>query len=295
MSRISKVAVIGGGLMGSGIAQVSAAAGLKVNLIDVKEAILKTAMSTIEKNVFRGYKKSIESKKIDEASARQEVDKILARINCHAKAEDAVSDVDLVIEAATENLSIKHKIFASIDKAAPAHTIFASNTSSIQIKDICTAVNRTDRFAGLHFFNPVPVMKLLEVVRGPTTSDETFNALLDYGKDIGKTTVKCKDTPGFIVNRLLIPSIFEAIRLVERGDATLEDADTALKLGAGHPMGPFSLADLIGLDTTKAIMDGWHAKYPEAQIFQPSPWLDSLVAEGHLGKKTGRGFYTYDA
>jgi 3-hydroxyacyl-CoA dehydrogenase len=163
MSRITKVAVIGGGLMGSGIAQVTAAAGLKVNLIDVKDAILKTAMTTIEKNVFRGYKKSIESKKIDEVSARQEVDKILARINCHAKAEDAVTDVDLIIEAATENLSIKHKIFASIDKAAPAHTIFASNTSSIQIKDICTAVNRTDRFAGLHFFNPVPVMKLLEV------------------------------------------------------------------------------------------------------------------------------------
>ncbi len=152
--------------MGSGIAQVSAAAGLRVNLIDVKDAILKSAMTTIEKNIFRGYKKSIESKKIDEASARQEVDKILARINCHAKAEDAVSDVDLVIEAATENLSIKHKIFASIDNAAPAHTIFASNTSSIQIKDICTAVNRTDRFAGLHFFNPVPVMKLMEVFFG---------------------------------------------------------------------------------------------------------------------------------
>jgi 3-hydroxyacyl-CoA dehydrogenase len=166
MSRITKVAVIGGGLMGSGIAQVSAAAGLRVNLIDVKDAILKSAMTTIEKNIFRGYKKSIESKKIDEASARQEVDKILARINCHAKAEDAVSDVDLVIEAATENLSIKHKIFASIDNAAPAHTIFASNTSSIQIKDICTAVNRTDRFAGLHFFNPVPVMKLMEVFFG---------------------------------------------------------------------------------------------------------------------------------
>ena len=160
---IKKVSVIGGGLMGSGIVQVTAAAGLKVNLVDVKDDILKSAMSTIRKNVLRGFKKSIETKKMDEAAANQEVDKILSRISCHQQAEDAVKDVDLVIEAATENLSIKHKIFAAIDRVAPSHTIFASNTSSIQIKDICTAVNRTDRFAGLHFFNPVPVMKLLEV------------------------------------------------------------------------------------------------------------------------------------
>jgi 3-hydroxyacyl-CoA dehydrogenase len=160
---IKQVAVIGGGLMGSGIVQVSAAAGLNVRLVDVKADILKSALSTIQKNVLRGFKKSIESQKMDETTANQEVEKIMSRIICHQKAEDAVKDVDLVIEAATENLSLKHKIFAAIDKVAPSHTIFASNTSSIQIKDICTAVNRTDRFAGLHFFNPVPVMKLLEV------------------------------------------------------------------------------------------------------------------------------------
>lgn len=160
---IKNIAVIGGGLMGSGIVQVSAAAGLRVHLVDVKDDILKMAMVTIKKNVLRGFKKQIESNKIDESSANQEVEKIMARISCHQKAEDAVKDVDLVIEAATENLSLKHKIFAAIDKAAPSHAIFASNTSSIQIKDICTAVDRTDRFAGLHFFNPVPVMKLLEV------------------------------------------------------------------------------------------------------------------------------------
>lgn len=282
--------------MGSGIAQVSAVAGLKVNLIDVQENILKSALSSIEKNIFRGYKKSIEAKKIDEAGATQQVKEIVSRISLNQKAEDGVKEADLVIEAAPENLALKHKIFASIDKAAPAHAIFASNTSSLQIKDICTTVSpgRVGQFAGLHFFNPVPMMKLLEVVRGPQTSEQTFNTLLEYGKGIGKTTVKCKDTPGFIVNRLLVPNLFEAIRLVERGDASMEDTDTAMKLGAGHPMGPFALADMVGLDTCKSIMDGWHEKYPGVEIFKPSPWLTKLVAEGKLGKKTGKGFYNYE-
>lgn len=166
-------------------------------------------------------------------------------------AEEAASTADLVIEAVPENLGLKQKIFASLDKAAPKETIFASNTSSLKIQDIQATSNRGDRFAGLHFFNPVPLMKLLEVVRGPETSDATFNALMEYGAKIGKTTVKCKDTPGFIVNRLLVPYLFEAIRLVERGDASMEDVDTAMKLGAGYPMGPFTLADLVGLDTCK--------------------------------------------
>ena len=178
---------------------------------------------------------------------------------------------------------------------APEKTIFASNTSSLPIADIADATpSRKDRFGGLHFFNPVPVMKLLEVIRIPETSDETVQAMQEWGKAMGKTTVAAKDTPGFIVNRLLVPNLMEAIRMVERGDATAKDVDIAMKLGAGNPMGPFELADYVGLDTIKFIVDGWHQKYPDQPLFKPSPTLDKLVAEGKLGKKTNEGFYKYD-
>ena len=164
----------------------------------------------------------------------------------------------------TENLPLKKKLFSSYDKVAPAKTIFASNTSSLPIKDIALSTpERLDRFGGLHFFNPVPVMKLLEVIRIPETSDETNTAMMEWGKAMGKTCVSCKDTPGFIVNRLLVPNLMEAVRLVERGDASPKDVDTAMKLGAGWPMGPFELADYVGLDTTKFIIDGWHERYPD--------------------------------
>jgi len=294
MSAIKKVAVVGAGLMGSGVVQVTAAAGISVTMIDVKEDIVKKAVSGIEKAVARGFKKAIETKKIDEAGAKAKVDEIVSRIKVTTSTEDGVKDADLVIEAATENLAVKHKIFAGIDKAAPKTSILASNTSSLVIAEIAQAVSRPAQFAGLHFFNPVPVMKLVEVVRGPATDDKTFDSLLAFGKAIGKVPVKCKDTPGFIVNRLLVPNLFEAIRLVERGDASIEDTDTAMMLGAGHPMGPFTLADLVGLDIVKAIGDGWHKKYPTVELFKPSPLLDKLVSEGKLGKKTGQGFYNYN-
>lgn len=215
------------------------------------------------------------------------------RIKGMVSAEEAAKDADLVIEAVPENIGLKQKIFGSLDKVAPEHCIFASNTSSLKIVDIQATSKRLDRFAGVHFFNPVPVMKLLEVVRGPNTSEETFQKLVEYGHNVGKTTVDCKDTPGFIVNRLLVPAIFEAIRLVERGDASKEDVDTAMKLGAGHPMGPLALADMVGLDTCKNILDGWHATYPDVELFRPSPLVDRLVSEGKLGKKSGEGFYKY--
>jgi 3-hydroxyacyl-CoA dehydrogenase len=177
---------------------------------------------------------------------------------------------------------------------APAKTIFASNTSSLSIGAIAESTpQRLDRFGGLHFFNPVPVMKLLEVVRIPQTSDETFNAMLEWGKAMGKTTVSCKDTPGFIVNRLLVPNLMESIRMVERGDATPEDVDTSMKLGAGYPMGPFELADYVGLDTTKFIIDGWSKRFPNETLFKPSSLLNKLVSDGKLGRKTGEGFYKY--
>jgi len=190
-------------------------------------------------------------------------------------------------------MKVKHEIFKTLDKLSPANTIFASNTSSLSITEIAEVINRKDKFGGLHFFNPVPVMKLLEVIRSAETSNSTFEALLDYGKAIGKVTVECKDTPGFIVNRLLVPYLLEAIKMFERGDASCEDIDTAMKLGAGYKMGPFELADYVGLDTSKFILDGWYQKYPQNESFKSALLLDKLVAEGKFGRKSGEGFYNY--
>lgn len=177
---------------------------------------------------------------------------------------------------------------------APQHTIFTSNTSSLSIGEIASVTSRKDRFGGLHFFNPVPVMRLLEVIRTADTSDDTFNKIRSFGENIGKTCITCKDTPGFVVNRLLVPLMAESVRLLERGDATARDIDTAMKLGAGYPMGPIELADYVGLDTTYNILKGWHEKFPENPLFQPLPSLEKLVKEGKLGVKTGEGFYKYN-
>jgi len=204
-----------------------------------------------------------------------------------------VETSDLVVEAIVEDLEIKKSLFAKIDAVAPPNTILASNTSSLSIGDIASATNRKDKFVGLHFFNPVPVMKLLEVVQTDLTDPEVVSSVTSWGQDLGKTTVPCKDTPGFIVNRLLVPFLFEAVRLVERGDATTKDVDVAMKLGAGHPMGPFELFDYIGHDTMDLIMQGWSGRYPEENLFRRSETVIKLVAEGKLGKKTGEGFYKY--
>ncbi|CAF1617710.1 unnamed protein product, partial [Didymodactylos carnosus] len=186
-----------------------------------------------------------------------------------------------------ENLKIKQELFKKLDEVAP------SNTSSLPITAIAELVQRKDKFGGLHFFNPVPVMKLLEVIRTSSTSDETFQTLMDFGQALGKTTVRCKDTPGFIVNRLLVPYLMEAVRMIERGDATPEDIDTSMKLGAGHPMGPIELLDYVGLDTSKFIMDGWSKQYPDEPSFKQSQLLTKIVSEGKFGKKSGAGFYNY--
>lgn len=206
---------------------------------------------------------------------------------------DAVSKADLVIEAVPENIKLKQDLFAALDKAAPPSTIFTSNTSSLYIKDISATSSRGDKFGGLHFFNPVPMMKLLEVVRGPKTSDATFDTLLAWGQSVGKHTVKCKDTPGFIVNRLLVPDMMEAVRMLERGDASMEDIDASMMYGAGRPMGPFKLADMVGLDTVNNIINGWHAQFPDEPLFKPSKTISDLVAAGKLGMKSGEGFYSY--
>ncbi|KAM9770187.1 hydroxyacyl-coenzyme A dehydrogenase, mitochondrial [Menidia menidia] len=287
---IKHIMVIGGGQMGAGIAQVAASTGHTVTLVDTSEDILKKSVKGIEGSLRRVVKKKF----ADKPEAGEEfIQKVMQNVAISTDADAAVQTSDLVLEAIVENLKIKQDLFGRLDKLAAAHTIFASNTSSLPITDIASSTHRLDRFGGLHFFNPVPMMKLVEVIRTSATSQETFDSLLNFSKALGKTPVSCKDTPGFIVNRLLVPYMMEALRLYERGDGSKEDIDIAMKLGAGYPMGPFELSDYVGLDTMKFIIDGWSAADPENPIFAPSELLNKLVAEGKYGKKTGEGFYKY--
>jgi len=287
---IKEVVVIGGGLMGAGIAQVAAQTGHKVTLVDISQQVLDKSNARISESIKRVAKKQFAD---DADAAGKFIDSSLSNMHIDTTVDAAIQTADLVVEAVVENMELKQKLFAEYDDKAPAKTILASNTSSLPISEIASSTLRLDRFGGLHFFNPVPVMKLLEVVRIPETSDETFNAMVAWGKAMGKKTVDCKDTPGFIVNRLLVPYLMEAVRLVERGDASAKDVDLAMKLGAGHPMGPFQLADYVGLDTTKFIMDGWSERFPDESLFRKSELLNSLVAEGKLGMKTKEGFFKY--
>ncbi|XP_071830198.1 hydroxyacyl-coenzyme A dehydrogenase, mitochondrial-like [Apostichopus japonicus] len=290
MAAIKNVTVIGGGLMGAGIAQVAAQTGHSVTIVDQTKDILQQSRASIEKSISRVSKKKFK----DDANAGMDfVKKTIGRIKMNTNAEESVKEADLVIEAIIENLDVKRELFGRLDKAAKSSTIFASNTSSLPITDIAAAVERRDRFGGLHFFNPVPVMKLVEVIRTEETSDDTYNSLMAFSEALGKTPVTCKDTPGFIVNRLLVPYLVESVRLIERGDASPRDVDIAMKLGAGYPMGPFELLDYVGLDTTKFIMDGWHEKFPDNPLFNTSEKLTKLVEEGKLGVKSGEGFYSY--
>nr|ABO26640.1 l-3-hydroxyacyl-coenzyme a dehydrogenase, short chain [Haliotis discus discus] len=287
---VKYLTVIGSGLMGSGIAQVAAATGHNVTLVDQTDDILNKSMGNMKKSLERVAKKKYADNPKD---GEEFISGVMGRISTNTDSSKAVEKADLVIEAIVENLGVKKQLFSALDKAAPQHTIFTSNTSSIPITDIAASTQRRDRFGGLHYFNPVPMMKLLEVVRTSETNDETFNTLMEFGKAMGKVTVPCKDTAGFIVNRLLVPYMLEAVRLVERGDAAPRDIDVAMKLGAGYPMGPFELSDYVGLDTMKFILDGWHERDPDHPLFKPSALLNKLVGEGKLGMKTGEGFYKH--
>jgi 3-hydroxyacyl-CoA dehydrogenase len=287
---IKNVTVIGGGLMGSGIAQVAAQTGHNVTLVEVNADLIKKAESGIAKSLSRVAKKLY---KDDPQAAEKFIAESQSRIKGSTDIADAVKDSDLVVEAIVENLEVKHKLFKNLDAVAPPKTMFASNTSSLSIGEIASVTNRKDRFGGLHFFNPVPVMKLLEVVRIPETSDETYEAFMAWGKVVGKTCVTCKDTPGFIVNRLLVPYVAEAIRMMERGDASPRDIDTAMKLGAGYPMGPIELSDYVGHDTSYSILVGWQKKFPDNPLFVPNESVKKLIDEKKLGLKTGEGFYKY--
>jgi len=278
--------------MGSGIAQITAASGVKVTLVDQSSELLAKAVTNIEKSLGQVARKQFPG---DADKAKSFVQDSVKLIETTTDALQPVQHADLIIEAIVENLDTKQQLFRGLDKAAANHTIFASNTSSLFISQIADATKRKDRFGGLHFFSPVPMMKLVEVVRIDETSDATFDALFEFGKKVGKVPVACKDTPGFIVNRLLVPYIMEAVRMLERGDASAQDIDTAMKLGASYPMGPLELADFVGLDVCKSIIDGWNKNEPEQPLFKPSAMLNKLVGEGKLGRKTGAGFYDYKA
>lgn len=281
--EIKKIMVVGSGQMGSGIAQVMAQNGYDVILNDIKEEFVQKGLDKISKQLDRDVQK--------QRRTEEEKQEILNRFTLSTDYKDA-ADVQLVIEAATENKKIKLDIFKQLGEIAPAETILASNTSSLSITEIARATNRPDKVIGMHFFNPVPVMKLVEVNRALTTSKETADAIQELSGKIGKTAIDVKDSPGFAVNRILIPMINEAIFTVFEGVATAEEVDAAMKLGANHPMGPIALADYIGLDVCLAIMEVLYEGFNDPK-YRPCPLLKKYVEAGRLGKKTGQGFYTY--
>ncbi|KAJ1733434.1 hypothetical protein LPJ61_001558 [Coemansia biformis] len=294
-SAIRRVAVIGGGQMGSGIAQVAAAHKHDVTLVDVSQEALERGKGYMAKSLGRVAKKKFPE---DAQAQSRFVEEVLGRVSLSTDLKAAAGSAGLVIEAAVENIKLKQELFAGLAAAAPEDAILASNTSSLPIARIAAPLSaeRKRRMIGLHFFNPVPQMKLVEVVRTDEAEQQVVDDAVAFVKGIGKVPAVCKDTPGFIVNRLLLPYTMEAVRLLERDVASPRDIDTAMKLGAGYPMGPFELCDYVGLDTIKFIVDGWHKEgqgLAGDKLFAPSAKLDELVKKGHLGVKTGRGFYEY--
>lgn len=280
---ITKVGVMGCGQMGGGIAQIAAQSGFQVIIGEVNDDLLGRGIGRIQG--FIG--KDIEKGKL----ATEEGDVILKRLKGTTNLED-FADCDLVIEAIIENMDEKRKLFSALDKICKPETIFSSNTSSLPIIEMAAATKRLDRFGGTHFFNPVPLMKLVEIVRTINTSDETIEALTEFGKKMGKVTVQAKDTPGFIVNLLLVPYLLDAMRAYENGVASKEDIDEGMKLGCGHPMGPLTLSDYIGLDTMYYIANIMFDEFKETR-YAPPPILRRMVMAGHFGRKSGKGFYSY--
>jgi 3-hydroxybutyryl-CoA dehydrogenase len=272
--------------MGRGIAQVAAVHGLTVRLVDTSEAVLQQAFQTIEHHLQRQLNKSLITLEQVEAARK--------RITCLTDIAAAVADVELVIEAVPEDPTLKGQLFAALDAQAPAHAILASNTSSISITWLGTRTRRPEQVIGMHFFNPVPVMRLVEIVRGLKTSQATFEAVAALAQRLDKVPVAVQDAPGFVSNRVLMPMINEAVYCVMEGVASVEDVDRVMQLGMAHPMGPLALADLIGLDVCLAILEVLHRELGEDK-YRPCPLLRKMVAAGYLGRKTGRGFYEYPA
>ncbi|EFO87893.1 hypothetical protein GCK72_018999 [Caenorhabditis remanei] len=287
------VAIFGAGMMGSGIAQVCIQAGYPVNLYGRSEKKLLEARETIKKNLIRVAGK----KKVDIPMEPEALEQIalmqLELLQIHTDIPSAVEDASMAIEAVAENLDLKLDIFQTIQKTCPEHCMLITNTSSLKLSQMLPVIKNPSLFAGLHFFNPVPVMKLVEVVSTDETSQDTTDFLFNFCKEIKKLPVAAKDTPGFIVNRLLIPYLMDSIRMLERGDATKEDIDTAMRFGTSYPMGPIELCDYVGLDVLQSTLKIFRETVPGDARFAPIQLLDKLVSEGKLGRKTKQGFYTY--
>jgi 3-hydroxybutyryl-CoA dehydrogenase len=285
--EIKKVGVLGCGLMGSGIAQVAAMSGFEVTVLEVEQKLLDKGFAGIEKSLAKFAERPPEKGGI----TAQQKDEARARLKGTTNRQE-LADCDIVIEAIIENIQQKKDMYDSLDGIVKKNAIFATNTSSISVTELMAATSRPDRFIGLHFFNPVPLMKLVEVVRTIATTDEVFEAAYQFGKKLGKVPVRTSDKTGFIVNRLLVPYLLDAIRAYEEGVGSIEDIDNAMKLGCGYPMGPFTLLDFVGLDTTYYITHVMYDEFKERRFASP-PLLKRLVMAGWYGRKSGKGFYDY--
>jgi 3-hydroxybutyryl-CoA dehydrogenase len=281
---IKKIAVLGAGQMGNGIAQVCAQAGYEVNMRDIEQRFLDKGLATIKKNLERGLKKG----KI----TQEEIDAILGRVKPVLDLKESVKDVDLVIEAIPEIVKLKLDTWKEVDEAAPEHAVLASNTSSISITQMAAVTKRPEKFIGMHFFNPVPVMGLVEIIKGQATKDETVKIIEEVSGKLGKDTVLVNEAPGFAVNRLLVPALNEAVFAIQEGVATVEDMDKAIKLGLNWPMGPLTLADFVGLDTMLYISDYFVDEFKDSKYRAPA-LLRKMVRAGWVGRKAGMGFYDY--